>query len=176
MQRARYSYRSDPTVPVFDDSRPLVIFDGVCVLCSSGVQWMLRRDPDGATQFAVIQSRVPRALYRHYGLDADRFDTFMVLDAGRASTRWSATLAAARTMRAPWRWLGIVGRIVPDVVGNRLYDIVQRNRFDWFGTRSQCFMPKDGERHRFLVDDAMLPDDVSEATRDWHVRGGEPRV
>ena len=36
----RYSYRADPAVPRFDDSEALIIFDGHCVLCSSGVQWM----------------------------------------------------------------------------------------------------------------------------------------
>ena len=130
MQRARYSYRSDPTVPVFDDSRPLVIFDGVCVLCSSGVQWMLRRDPDGATQFAVIQSRVPRALYRHYGLDANRFDTFMVLDAGRASTRWSATLAAALwAMDAPVYQPSILAGLSLGLLGASAALVAARNRF-----------------------------------------------
>ena len=49
-----YSYRNDPSVPAFDDSRPLVIFDGECVLCSNGIQWMFARDPKGVTKFAVI--------------------------------------------------------------------------------------------------------------------------
>ena len=29
-----YSYRADPSVSQFDDSAPIVIFDGMCVLCS----------------------------------------------------------------------------------------------------------------------------------------------
>jgi len=49
-----YSYRNDPAVPAFDDTAPIVIFDGLCVLCSSGVQWMLTRDPAGSSRFAVI--------------------------------------------------------------------------------------------------------------------------
>jgi predicted DCC family thiol-disulfide oxidoreductase YuxK len=32
-----YTYRSDPAVPLFHDSAPLIIFDGHCVLCSTGV-------------------------------------------------------------------------------------------------------------------------------------------
>ncbi|MBN9247873.1 MAG: DUF393 domain-containing protein, partial [Hyphomicrobium sp.] len=58
-----YSYRDDPAVPSFDDTRPLIIFDGLCVLCSGGVQWMLDRDPAGRSQFAVIQDPLPKALY-----------------------------------------------------------------------------------------------------------------
>ena len=103
---AAYSYRDDPAVPEFDDASPIVIFDGLCVLCSSGVQWMLRHDPSGSSHFAVIQDPLPRALYRHYGLDPEVFDTFMVLSDGVPYTRWAGALAAARTMPQPWRAFG----------------------------------------------------------------------
>lgn len=145
-----YSYRCDPSVPKFDDSEPLVIFDGHCVLCSSGVVWMLAHDPEGSSRFATIQSPLPQALYRHYGLDAKTFDTFMVLRDGLPHLRWAGWLAAARTMPAPWRWLGRLGRIVPDFIGDPIYDLVQRNRFDWFGKRPTCFLPDAAQKRRFL--------------------------
>ena len=112
MPAAAYSYRDDPAVPAFDDTLPIVIFDGFCVLCTSGVQWMMRRDPSGSSRFAVIQDPLPRALYRHYGLDAETFDTFMVLSDGIAHTRWAgaarcrphdaATLARFGNRRGVW--------------------------------------------------------------------------
>ena len=145
-----YSYRNDPGVPAFDDSRPMIIFDGLCVLCASGVQWMLARDPEGTSQFAAIQEVIPRALYAHYGLDAGRFDTFMVLADGVAHTRWAGVLAAGRTLPRPWRMLAGIGRIIPDVIGDRFYDWVQRNRLAWFGSRQTCLAPQGQCRLRFL--------------------------
>lgn len=145
-----YTYRNDPAAPEFDDSAPIIIFDGQCVLCSSGVQWMLRRDPEGVTRFAAIQEAIPRALYAHYGLDAEEFDTFMVLKDGRPQLRWAGVLAAARTLPAPWKWLGAAGRIVPRSIGDALYDVLQRNRFGWFGRRDACFLPAAEVRRRFL--------------------------
>jgi predicted DCC family thiol-disulfide oxidoreductase YuxK len=53
-------------------------------------------------------------------------------------------------MPVPWSWLGTLGRIVPDVIGDRLYDLVQRNRFRWFGARDVCFKPDATQSHRFL--------------------------
>ena len=150
MAIARYSYRADSAVPKFDDRQPLLIFDGLCVLCSSGVQWMLARDPDGSSRFAVIQSPLPRALYQHYRLDADRFDTFMVLSDGVAHVKWRGLLAAARSLPAPWRWLGSAGRIVPNFIGDRIYDVIQRNRLRWFGSRKRCFAPGATTAHRFV--------------------------
>lgn len=151
MRHADYSYRSDPAVPDFDDSDPLVIFDGECVLCSGGINFMLENDRKGTTKFAVIQDPVPRALYGHYGLDADAFDTFMVLDEGKAWLRWAGACKAARLMPAPWKWLGQVGRLVPGFIGNRIYDFVQRHRISWFGERSACYRPTPQEQSRFLT-------------------------
>ncbi len=78
------------------------------------------------------------------------FDTFMVLWDGVPNTRWAGALAAARTMPAPWRWLGQIGRIVPNVIGDRIYDWVQRNRIRWFGSRDACFRPDARQANRFL--------------------------
>ncbi len=150
MRHTPYSYRNDRAVPKFDDGAPLIIFDGMCVLCSGGVHWMLRRDPTGRSRFATIQSSVPAALYDHYGLDKQRFDTFLVLRDGRAYTRWAGVMAAARTLPAPWRWLGRLGQIVPNFIGDPLYDLVQRNRLNWFGSRDTCLMPSPATQGRFL--------------------------
>jgi predicted DCC family thiol-disulfide oxidoreductase YuxK len=145
-----YSYRDDPLVPAFDDSAPILIFDGVCVLCSSGVLWMVKRDPKGSTRFAAIQEPVTKAIYRHYGLDADAFDTFMVLKDGVPHIKWRALIEASKTMPAPWKWLGVAGQIVPAFIGDAFYDIVQKNRFSWFGERETCLVPDEAARARFL--------------------------
>lgn len=151
MRHEPYSYRSDPAVPPFDDSAPIVIFDGMCVLCSADILWMLKRDPSGTTRFSVIQDPIAQALYRHYGLDAVRFDTFMVLAEGLPFVRWAGVVAALETMPAPWRWLGALGRFLPDGIGNAIYDWVQRNRLSWFGKREACFAPDESQRSRFLA-------------------------
>jgi predicted DCC family thiol-disulfide oxidoreductase YuxK len=146
-----YTYRTDANGPSFDDSTPLIIFDGECVLCSGGVQWMIARDPQGDAKFAAIQEPVPRALYTHYQLDPDAFDTFMVLVDGVPYLRWRGLCAAARLMPAPWKWLGALGRIVPDFNGDAIYDFVQRNRIGWFGKRDACLAPDEAMRSRFLT-------------------------
>lgn len=153
MTNRSYSYRSDPDVPSFDDHEPLIIFDGHCVLCSSGVQFMLARDPNGTSRFAAIQDAIPRALYRHYGLDADRFDTFMVLANGIPCVKWQGVLAAGRTMPPPWRWLAAMGRLMPNALGDRLYDWVQRNRIVWFGSQDVCFRLAASTHPRLLLPD-----------------------
>lgn len=132
------------------EETPLLIFDGDCALCSAGIQWMLERDPRGRYRFATVQTPAAREIYARFGLDPDLFDTIMVLIDGVPHLRWSGVLAAARLMPPPWRWLGVVGRVVPDFIGDQIYDLVQRNRFKWFGRRAQCFTPADAMRGRFI--------------------------
>jgi predicted DCC family thiol-disulfide oxidoreductase YuxK len=154
MTNTSHTYRTDPRVPRFDDSTPIIIFDGHCVLCSRGVQFMLKRDPSGTTRFAAIQDAIPRALYQHYGLNAETFDTFMVLADGIPHTKWRGVLEAGRTMPAPWRILATSAHIIPSIIGDKIYDWVQRNRISWFGARDTCFMPDAETQKRFLTTSA----------------------
>lgn len=149
-KRKEYSYRADERVPSFDDAQPIFIFDGFCVLCSEGVKWMLARDSEGTTRFITVQSPLARAIYAHYGLDPDDFDTFMLLKNGVPYLRYRGWLEAAKTMPAPWKWLGFAGHVVPAFIGDAIYDIIQRNRFQWFGKRETCLIPDAAAKARFL--------------------------
>ncbi len=149
-RRAPHSYRDDPNVPAFDDATPIIIFDGLCVLCSAGVQWMLARDPDGPARFMTIQAPLAQALYRHYGLDAGAFDTFMVLTDGEAYVKWRGVLAAGKTLPGLWRLMAIAAGVIPSFLGDPAYDFIQRNRIRWFGSRKSCLAPDARLAMRFL--------------------------
>lgn len=53
-----YSYRTDPTVHYFPDDQPLIVFDGVCILCSWSVQFVLRHDRRQTFRFIIGQSPI----------------------------------------------------------------------------------------------------------------------
>ena len=76
------SYREDPTVPAFDDSRALFVFDGVCVLCSGGASWLMRHDKRARVNFTAAQDALGRALYAHYGVRLD--ESYLLIANGRA--------------------------------------------------------------------------------------------
>lgn len=149
-RRARHSYREDAGVPAFDDATPIIVFDGMCVLCSAGVQWMLARDPEGSARFMTIQAPLAQALYRHYELDADAFDTFMVLTDGQAHVKWRGVLAAGRALPGLWRLLAVAAGAIPPFLGDPAYDFIQRNRIRWFGSRKSCLVPDARLAARFV--------------------------
>ena len=44
MKQQPYSYRADKAVPPFADDKPIIIFDGYCVMCSHWENFVLRND------------------------------------------------------------------------------------------------------------------------------------
>lgn len=148
--RKPYSYRDDAAVPAFDDGRPLLVYDGVCVLCSGFVRFVLRHDKAGRFRFATAQSPLGQALYRHYGLDTREFETNLVLVDGRAHVKLRAF--AAVMARLPWPWRALrVAALLPDIVGAPLYGWIARNRYRWFGRTDSCMVPDPEVRSRFLT-------------------------
>ncbi len=150
MTRRPFSYRDDPAVPPFPDDRPVIVFDGFCVLCSGTARFVMRHDPDKRFRLLAAQTPFGQALYIHYGLDPQYYDTFVVLKDGRAFFRSAAALEIASTLGPPWSAAGMV-RIVPSGLRDVIYDLIARNRFALFGRRESCARPTPDDADRFLA-------------------------
>jgi len=148
--RAPYSYRQDPAVPPFADDRPVIIFDGYCVLCSRSAQFVLRHDADGAFRMLAAQSPLGHALYVHYSLDPTDYETMILIADGVASLKSEAAIRIAQGLGLPWSLAGIF-RIVPRVLRDAVYVWVARNRLRWFGRRETCYLPDPKFADRFLA-------------------------
>ena len=144
-----FSYRDDPGVPAFPDDKPLIVFDGVCVLCSASARFVLRNDDSGHFRLTAAQSPVGQALYRHVGLSPTDYDTFLLVEDGRALFKSDAALRVARRLGLPWSLVGLLG-IVPRAARDAVYDLVARNRYRVFGRRETCFLPTADHADRFL--------------------------
>lgn len=128
-----HSWRDDPAVPGFPDDQPLFVFDGVCVLCSGGAGWLMRRNAD--IRFAASQSRLGQALHAHFGVDFD--DSYLLLLNGHAYTQSTGYLVLFRHMGGLWRAMTVFA-LVPEGLRDHLYRWVARNRYRWFGTAEHC--------------------------------------
>lgn len=144
-----YSYRADPAVPEFPDDRPVMLFDGHCVMCSASARFLLRRDRQGLFRLAPAQSPLGQALYRHYGLEATDFETNLLLEGGVAYVKSESSIRVAVHLGWPWS-LAQALRILPLGWRDALYELVARNRFRLFGRREVCFRPEPGQEARFL--------------------------
>ena len=92
VKRTPFSYRADPAVPHFPGDRPIIVFDGKCVLCSGFAQFVIRRDRDAKFRLLAAQSPLGDALYRHFDLDPVNYETYILLQDGVAYFRSEAAI------------------------------------------------------------------------------------
>jgi predicted DCC family thiol-disulfide oxidoreductase YuxK len=151
VQRAPYDYRNDPAVPHFADDRPIIIFDGKCVLCSAFARFILRTDRAGRFRLLAAQSTLGTALYKHFGLDPIRYETYVLLQNGKAFFRSEASLRIFAGLGTPWPAVAILGRLIPLALRDWLYNVVARHRLQWFGARETCYLPAPSQADRFLA-------------------------
>ena len=142
-----YSYRSDPAVPSFPDDKPLFIFDGICVLCSTGCAWMMRRDKQDQLRFTTTAEPVGKALFNHYGVDVDA--TYMLIDRGQMYIKSDGYLHMLNHLGGGWKLLKIF-YLMPHPIRDFFYDILNRYRYRWFGTSDYCALIPDDFRKKLL--------------------------
>ncbi len=131
-------------------THPIVLFDGVCNLCSGSVQFILRRDPAGAFRFASLQSDLGQRLLTERGLDPKALDSVVVVDGDRFYRESDAALRIARDLKGAWKALTVF-RLIPRPVRDWAYRLIARNRYSWFGKAETCWLPTPELRGRFLA-------------------------
>jgi predicted DCC family thiol-disulfide oxidoreductase YuxK len=144
-----YSYRDDPAVPSFPDDKPIIIFDGDCVICSKFARFVIEHDREGKLRLLPAQTPLGSALYRHYGLDPVNYETNVLIENGLAHFKSHGSLRMVERFGFPWS-LARLGRVVPAPILDRLYAFIARNRFNWFGRRDTCLLSLAGYEDRFL--------------------------
>jgi predicted DCC family thiol-disulfide oxidoreductase YuxK len=127
----------------------LVLFDGVCHLCTSTVQWIIKRDPHGYCTFASLQSAIGRTLLEEHGLQPDTLNTFVVVEGSRCFTRSDAALRVAQHLSGGWAQLRVLS-FIPKPMRDWGYTVMARNRYRWFGRRETCMVPSPDILDRFL--------------------------
>jgi predicted DCC family thiol-disulfide oxidoreductase YuxK len=144
-----YSYRGDPVVPDFDDSRPLIVFDGDCVLCSRSMRLILRLDRAEHFRLTPAQQEIGQGLYRHLGLSTDRFETYLLVADGKIHQRTAAIIEIAKRLGWPWK-AGAALIVIPRPIRDALYNLIARHRYRIFGRRESCGMADPALRERMI--------------------------
>ena len=136
-------------------SSPILFYDGVCGLCNSLVQFLLRHDKHGRLRFASLQSDFAAKVLRRRGFDPKDLDTLHVVENyeqpdERVLQRSNAILRAGRELGGLWSVLAAGAKIVPRPLRDAAYRFVAQNRYRVFGKYETCMLPDPNQRSRFL--------------------------
>lgn len=148
-ERTSYSYRSDPSVPTFDDQGPVAFMDGSCALCSNGARLIAHFDHSEEFKICPTQSNLGVAILKHYGLRYDDPETWLYLENGDAFTSMDAMIRAGKRLGGPGRLL-VFFRILPRTLQDWVYRRIARNRYMIFGRTDICKIPDTALQDRLI--------------------------
>ena len=144
---------SPPAAPAALDAilgrHSVILFDGICTLCNTSVDFVVRHDPERRFKLASLQSEVGQALLARYGLLEETPDSIVLVERGRVYLRSTAALRIAAGLDGALPLLQAF-LAIPPALRDTVYDYVAQNRYRWFGTRETCRLPTPDERARFL--------------------------
>ena len=136
------------------DADYIVFFDGVCVLCHTGMKQLMALDTDGQLHYAQLQGETAKA----FGIDWDDdakpgSQTFVFIDNSGPEP------IIHRRMRAVRAELEVIGRlravtlaltVIPLPISNLIYRVIAATRYRLWGTYDVCPLPPTRVRSRFL--------------------------
>lgn len=126
----------------------IILFDGVCNLCNSSVQFILKRDRKGQFGFASLQGEVGQKLIHKFGLNPD-INSFVLIENEKVYLESTAALKVCKGLTGGWK-LFAAFLIIPRPIRDVVYKIIANNRYKWFGKKESCMLPLPEWKNRFL--------------------------
>jgi len=131
------------------NNHKIILFDGVCNLCNSSVNFIIDRDKKNVFKFAALQSETGQKFLDKFGMNKNDFDSVVLLDENKFYSKSTAALMIVKEFPSLWKAL-FVFIIIPAPLRNFLYDLVAKNRYRWFGKKDSCRMPSPELKNKFL--------------------------
>jgi len=121
-------------------SHPVILFDGVCNLCNSSVQFIIKHDKKRIFRFASLQSEFGKKIISRFDLKNKNIDSILLYENSSVSDKSTAVLFILKKMGGIYSVLYAL-IILPKFIRDGIYDFVARNRYRWFGKQESCMIP-----------------------------------
>lgn len=130
--------------------KKIILFDGVCNLCNSAVQFIIKHDKKDVFRFAAIESDIGQQILQHIGMDPKKSDSVILYEPGIAySCKSEAVLEIVQDLGSFYSLLSVF-KIFPTVFSDSIYDYVAKNRYQWYGKKEHCLLPTAELESKFL--------------------------
>lgn len=130
-------------------NKGIVLFDGVCNLCNSSVQLIIRNDKKDFFRFAALQSETGKKLLQEAGLPEGFLQTFVYFEKGKFYTQSTAALKISKHLDGAWK-LFYPLLIIPAPIRNFFYRLIASNRYKFFGKKDECMIPTPNLKQKFI--------------------------
>jgi predicted DCC family thiol-disulfide oxidoreductase YuxK len=131
------------------NNKSIVLFDGICNLCNSSVQFVINHDNKQHFLFASIQSDASAKLLLQHNYKNNSLNTIVLIEGGKTYNKSTAVLKIARNLDGFWK-IFYIFLFIPKIIRDKIYDIIAKNRYRWFGKKKECVYYFDLYKNRFI--------------------------
>ena len=133
-----------------EKTKKIILFDGVCNLCNSSVQFVIKRDVNDVFQFAALQSETGKRLLTERNIDTQEVDSIILIEPNIAYyTKSTAALEIGKHLKGV-KAISSILLWLPEALRNIVYDFIARNRYKWYGKKDNCMIPSEEIKSKFI--------------------------
>lgn len=130
--------------------KKIILFDGVCNLCDSAVQMIIKHDTKDIFRFVALQSDLGQKIIQHLGINIQKIDSIILYQPGFAYYfKSEAALEIAKNLGGIFYFFTLFS-ILPTSFNNYIYDYIAKNRYKWYGKKEACLIPTKEIQAKFL--------------------------
>lgn len=136
--------------PPQGEHKAIILFDGVCNLCNTWVQRVIRNDAHDYFRFAALQSDIGKSLLNQYQIElSPEPESVVLIESGKFYKYSTAALRIAAKLSFPYKLLYPL-LMVPAFLRDAVYRFIARNRYRWWGRQESCMLPSKHLMAKFL--------------------------
>ena len=130
--------------------KKIILFDGVCNLCSSAVQLIIENDKKDIFRFVSLQSDLGQEITTYLGISSANLDSIILYQPGYAYYYKSqAVFEIAKELGGIYS-INTIFSILPSSITDYMYDYIAKNRYKWYGKKEFCMIPTNDIKAKFL--------------------------
>ena len=127
----------------------IILFDGVCNLCSNSVSLLIKYDKNNIFRFAAMQTKAGENIMQDYHILNDRKSIILIKE-GTVFYKSEAIIEIAKQITG-WPSILKYGFLFPKFLRDGIYDLIAKNRYFLFGKKETCSIPSEKDSKRFIL-------------------------
>ena len=126
--------------------KKIVLFDGVCNYCNDKINFIIKNDKKDVFRFVTLQSETGQKIIKYLGIDnsIDSIILYAYFIKSEAVFRIIKHLSSAVKLL-------LVFNFIPTSIKNVFYDLIAKNRYNWYGKKESCMIPTDDVKRKFIA-------------------------
>ncbi len=131
-------------------NKKIILFDGVCNLCNSSINYVIAHDKQDVFRFVSLQSNLGETIQEYLGIENKSLDTIILYVPNEAYyIKSTAAIKIMNEFTGLWK-LTRVFLILPSPIRDLVYNYIAKNRYKWYGKQESCRIPTPELNAKFL--------------------------